>query len=45
VVTVYVAEHTITVDHQDGAQRTFRRPTTQPVRSYKAQRPLTPHVC
>jgi hypothetical protein len=42
VVTVHVAEHTITVDHDDGAQRTFRRTTTQPVRSYKAQHPRTP---
>ena len=44
VVTVYVAEHTITVDLGDGAQRTFRRTTTQPVRSWKAQHPRTPHV-
>jgi hypothetical protein len=42
VVTVHVAEHTITVDHPDGSQRTFRRTTTQPVRSYKAQHPRTP---
>ncbi|MDQ4033673.1 MAG: IS481 family transposase [Actinomycetota bacterium] len=39
VVTVHVAEHTITVEFPDGAQRTFTRTTTQPVRSYKAQRP------
>jgi transposase InsO family protein len=44
VVTVHVAEHTITVDFPDGAQRTFTRTTTQPVRSWKAQRPRTPHV-
>lgn len=44
VVTVHVAEHTITVDLGDGAQRTFRRTTTQPVRSWKAQHPRTPHV-
>jgi hypothetical protein len=44
VVTVHVAEHTITVDHHDGGQRTFRRTTTQPVRSYKAQHPRTPTV-
>jgi hypothetical protein len=41
VVTVHVAEHTITVDHPDGSQRTFRRTTTQPVRSYKTQPPHT----
>jgi hypothetical protein len=39
VVTVHVAEHTMTVDHADGARRTFRRTTNQPVRSWKAQRP------
>jgi hypothetical protein len=39
IVTVHVAEHTITVDFPDGAQRTFTRTTTQPVRSWKAQRP------
>ena len=44
VVTVHVAEHTITIDHHDGGQRTFRRTTTQPVRSWKAQHPRTPHV-
>jgi len=44
VVTVHVAEHTITVDFDDGAQRIFRRTTTHPVRSYKAQRPRTPHT-
>lgn len=42
VVTVHVAEHTITVELDDSAQRTFRRTTTQPVRSYKAQHPRTP---
>lgn len=41
-VTAHVAEHTITVDFDDGAQRTFRRTTTQPVRSWKAQHPRTP---
>ncbi|MGH3515679.1 MAG: hypothetical protein ACRDRB_25950 [Pseudonocardiaceae bacterium] len=44
IVTVCVAEHTITVDLGDGAQRTFRRTTTHPVRSYKAKHPRTPHV-
>jgi hypothetical protein len=39
VVTVHVAEHTMTVDHADGARRTFRRTGNQPVRSWKAQRP------
>ena len=39
VLTVQVAEHTLTVDLHDGARRTFRRTTTQPVRSWKAQRP------
>jgi hypothetical protein len=43
VVTVHVAEHTITVDLDDGGQRTFRRTTTQPVRSHKAQRPAHPN--
>ncbi len=43
VVTVHVAEHTITVDLDDGTRRTFRRTTTQPVRSHKAQRPAHPH--
>ncbi|MCA1695747.1 MAG: IS481 family transposase, partial [Actinobacteria bacterium] len=42
VVTVYVAEHTITVDLHDGTRRTFRRTTNQPVRSWKAQRPAHP---
>ncbi|MGC1734483.1 MAG: hypothetical protein WA731_17825, partial [Pseudonocardiaceae bacterium] len=41
VVTVYVAEHTIIVDHHDGGQCTFHRTTTQPVRSWKAQHPRT----
>jgi hypothetical protein len=40
-VTVHVAEHTLTVTHTDGAQRTFRRTTTHPVRSWKAQHPRT----
>jgi len=39
VITVHVAEHTMTVDHADGARRTFRRTGNQPVRSWKAQRP------
>ena len=38
VVTVHVAEHTITVD-LDGSKRTYQRTTTQPVRSWKAQKP------
>jgi hypothetical protein len=42
VVTVHVAEHTITVEFPDGAQRTFTR--TKPVRSWKAQHPRTPHT-
>lgn len=44
VLTVHVAEHTITVDLDGGGQRTFRRTTTQPVRSWKAQRPRTTSV-
>jgi transposase InsO family protein len=44
VVTVHVAEHTITVDLDDGGQRTFRRTTTQPVRSWKAHKPRKPSV-
>jgi transposase InsO family protein len=43
MLTVHVAEHTITVDLDDGGQRTFRRTTTQPVRSHKAQRPAHPN--
>ena len=42
VVTVHVAEHTITVAFPDGAQRTFTRATTQLIRSYKAHRPTPP---
>jgi hypothetical protein len=41
VVTVHVAEHTITVDLDDGGQRTFRRTTTQPV---AATRPNARHT-
>lgn len=44
VVTVHVAEHTITVELDDTGRRTFRRTTTQPVRSWKAQHPRTPNV-
>jgi transposase InsO family protein len=43
VVTVHVAEHTITVELDDDTRRTFRRTTTQPVRSHKAQRPAHPN--
>ncbi|MFY9808701.1 MAG: IS481 family transposase [Pseudonocardiaceae bacterium] len=43
VVTVHVAEHTITVELDDGPRRTFRRTTTQPVRNHKAQRPVHPN--
>jgi transposase InsO family protein len=39
VVTVHVAEATITIDLADGDARTVRRTTTQPVRSIKAHRP------
>jgi hypothetical protein len=38
-LTVHVAEHTITVELDDGGHRTFRRTTTQPVR--KPQGPKT----
>jgi transposase InsO family protein len=41
-VTVHVAEHTITVELDDGGHRTFRRTTTHPVRNRKAQKP--PHT-
>ena len=44
VVTVHVAKHTTTVEFPDGAQRTFTRTSTKPVRSYKAQHPRTPHT-
>lgn len=38
-LTVHVAEHTITVELDDGGHRTFRRTTTHPVRNHKAQKP------
>jgi transposase InsO family protein len=41
-VTVHVAEHTITIELDDGGHRTFRRTTTDPVRNHKAQKP--PHT-
>ena len=47
VVTVHVAEHTITIDLGGDDTRTVRRTTTQPVRSIKAHRPRearTAHV-
>lgn len=37
VVTAHVAEHTITVDLADGAQRTVGRTTTGGIRNLKAQ--------
>ena len=39
VVTVYVAERTLTIETGDGDTRTVARTTTQPVRSIKAHRP------
>jgi hypothetical protein len=42
IVTVQVAEHTITVDYGDGGRRTVRRTSTQPVRSWKS--PTPPHA-
>jgi hypothetical protein len=47
VVTVHVAEHTITIDLGGDDIRTVRRTTNQPVRSIKAHRPRearTAHV-
>jgi transposase InsO family protein len=47
VVTVHVAEHTVTVDLGGDDTRTIRRTTTQAVRSIKAHRPRkarTTHV-
>jgi transposase InsO family protein len=47
VVTVHVAEHTITINLGGDDTRTIRRTTTQPVRSIKAHRPRkarTTHV-
>ena len=47
VVTVHVAEHTITIDLSGDDVRTIRRTTTQAVRSIKAHRPRkakTTHV-
>jgi hypothetical protein len=38
-VTVHVAEHTITVELDDGGHRTFRRTTTDPIRNRTAQKP------
>jgi transposase InsO family protein len=42
VVTVHVAEHTITIDLSGDDTRTIRRTTTNPVRRVKAQRPSQP---
>jgi hypothetical protein len=39
VVTVHVAEHTLTIDLGGDDTRTIRRTTTDPVRRVKAQRP------
>jgi hypothetical protein len=39
IVTVHVAEHTITIDLGGDDTRTVRRTTTQAVRSIKAHRP------
>jgi len=47
VVTVHVADHTVTVDLGGDDIRTIRRTTTQAVRSIKAHRPRkarTAHV-
>jgi transposase InsO family protein len=47
VVTVHVAEDTLTIELADGDSRTVRRTTTQAVRSIKAHRPRkarTAHV-
>jgi hypothetical protein len=44
VVTVHVAEHTITIDLGGDDIRTLRRTTTQPVRSIKAHRPREPRA-
>jgi hypothetical protein len=44
VVTVHVAEHTLTIELPDGDQRVVSRTTNQPVRSIKAHRPRTTHV-
>ena len=44
IVTAHVADTTITIDLDDGDQRTISRTTTQPVRSTKAHRPRTTHV-
>jgi hypothetical protein len=39
IVTVHVADHTMTIDLGGDDTRTIRRTTTQPVRSIKAHRP------
>ena len=39
IVTVHVAEHTMTIDLGGDDTRIIRRATTQPVRSIKAHRP------
>jgi hypothetical protein len=47
VVTVHVADHTVTIDLGGDDARTTRRTTTQAVRSIKAHRPRkarTTHV-
>ena len=45
VVTVHVAEDTMTIELADGDSRTVRRTTTQPVRSIKAHRPGPNRPC
>ena len=42
VVTIHVADHTITIDLGGDDTRTIRRTTTDPVRRVKAQRPSQP---
>jgi hypothetical protein len=42
VVTVHVAEHTLTIDLGGDDIRTIRRTTTDPVLRVKAQRPSQP---
>jgi hypothetical protein len=44
VVTVHVAEDTLTIELPDGEQRTVRRTTTDPVRRWKVTKLRTPSV-
>ena|SRR5262252_4469580 len=44
-VTVLVSDATLTAEFSDGETRVIHRTTTQPVRSFKGQRPRTADSC